>query len=269
MTNYHEPAVETIDVDGLQRSYLIHLPSSPVGKALIIALHPLGSNPKLMEAMTGFSTLADENQIIVAYPEGTKASDTGTSSWNAKFCCQDAWYGKVDDIGFLSTLIDSLAARYVVKGILVTGFSNGGMLAHLAGIELSDRITAIAPVAATVGRGIADLFPKAPLPVLMVHGSDDALVPYDQRSDDRFLPTAGAVDYWVRVNDCDPMPEVRTGQVVRMRYAPRNGEAEVVLLKVGSAGHVWPGSRVRMRYENDPRTLDASAAIWEFFRAHI
>jgi polyhydroxybutyrate depolymerase len=222
-----------------------------------------------MEAMTGFSSLADKHRFIVAYPEGTKSSENGTSSWNARFCCRDAWQEQVDDIGFLSKLIDSLTARYQANGILVTGFSNGGMLAHLAGIELSDRITAIAPVAATVGRGIVDLIPQAPLPVLIIHGSDDALIPYDQRGDERFLPVAGAVDYWVRVNDCDPTPEVRTGPVERMRYAPRDGRAEVVVLKVGGAGHVWPGSRIRMRDENDPRTLDASSAIWAFFHAHL
>ncbi len=40
-------------------------------------------------------------------------------------------------------------------------------------------------------------------------------------------------------------------------------------MKVKGAGHVWPGSRVHMRSEVDPHTLDASQAIWEFLRSHL
>lgn len=260
----------SIIVDGRVRNYLLHLPPEPLGRPLIIALHALGSNPLLMEAMTMFSPLADQEGFIVAYPAGIRSSDAGVSSWNARFCCRDAKAEGVDDIGFLSALIDELTARYRIEGVLITGFSNGGMLSHLAGIELADKITAIAPVAATVGREIVELAPKRPVPALIVHGDSDRLVPFDERDDERFLAASKAVEYWVRENKCAPGPEVEETPELKMEwYRPRDGGAEVDLCLVKGAGHVWPGSRVYMRTEPDPRTLDASALIWKFFRSQL
>lgn len=265
--SYHQ-GVETLDVNGTERSYLLHLPPEPTRRPLIIALHPLGSNPRLMESMTSFSSIADRERIIVAYPEGTKVSENGIRSWNAKFCCRDAREVNADDIGFLSKLIDEMRARYSVSGVLVTGFSNGGMLTHLAGIEIADKIDAIAPVAATIGNVIVGMRPRRPLPVLMIHGTEDRVLPIEGTGDGRLLPVPRAVEFWVRANGCDEVPSIeeRNGVEV-MRYAPCS--AEVLLYQVRDAGHVWPGSGVRMRSEHDPRTMDASARIWDFFRAHL
>jgi poly(3-hydroxybutyrate) depolymerase len=144
------------------------------------------------------------------------------------------------------------------------------MLAHLAGIELADRIAAIAPVGATVSQEIIEQSPKRPLPILMVHGDSDRLVPFDERHDERFLPVSRVVEYWVRENKCAPRPEVEeTPELTMERYRPRDGGAEVLLYKVKSAGHVWPGSRVHLRTEPDPRTVDASSLIWKFFRSQL
>jgi polyhydroxybutyrate depolymerase len=262
--------MESIIVDGRARSYLLHLPPQPEGRPLIIALHALGSNPLLMEAMTDFSSMADREGFIAAYPEGFKSSDAGARSWNARFCCRDAKEEGVDDIGFLSALIDQMTERYHTRGVLITGFSNGGMLAHLAGIELADKITAIAPVAATVGKEMIEQPPKGPIPVLMVHGSEDRLIPFDHRDDERFLPVSRVVEYWVRNDRCEPAPIVEESEEMRKeRYTPRSDGAEVLLYKVKNAGHVWPGSRVHMRTEHDPRTVDASSLIWSFFRSHL
>jgi len=234
---------------------------------LVIALHPLGSNPLLMESMTAFSSADD---IIAAYPEGTKISEDGTRSWNAGFCCRDAREVNADDIGFLSALIDDLADRYAISGVLITGFSNGGMLAHLAGIELSNKVTAIAPVAAAIGPNLLGMSPRRPLPVLMVHGTADRILPMDGFHEGNILPASAAIDLWVRANGCrrEPTRERRGGIEVE-RHAPCSGDAEVLFYKVDGAGHVWPGSRVRMRSESDPGTMDASAVILGFFRSHL
>ncbi|MDW5561664.1 MAG: PHB depolymerase family esterase [Methanomassiliicoccus sp.] len=259
--------MEKLDVNGTERSYLLHLPPNPVGRPLIIALHPLGSNPNLMEAMTGFSGIS-ERETIVAYPEGTKVSEDGMRSWNARFCCKDALAANADDVGFLSSLIDTMVDRFRVSDVLVTGFSNGGMLAHLVGIELSDKIAAIAPVAATLGRSVVEMRPKGPLPILIIHGTEDRLVPLDGRESRRLIPVAQTVEYWARHNGCSegPITEDRDGVEVS-RYAPCSLGAEVIYCKVKDAGHVWPGGRVHMHGERDPHTLDASAMICNFFRA--
>ena len=59
----------------------------------------------------------------------------------------------VDDLGFISAMIDFLEARYSADParIYCTGFSNGASMTFSVGLNLSDRIAAIAPVAGHSG----------------------------------------------------------------------------------------------------------------------
>jgi polyhydroxybutyrate depolymerase len=143
------------------------------------------------------------------------------------------------------------------------------MLVHVAGIELSDKITAIAPVAATVSKEITEQQPKVPIPVLMVHGMDDHLLPFNSRNDDRFLPGSQVVDYWVKSNRCSTEPIINASDAAIMESYSSSSKADVHVMKVKGAGHVWPGSKVYLKSEPDPKLVDASRLIWEFFRSHI
>lgn len=256
--------MRTLRSGGRERHLLLHVPTDVIERPdMIIALHALSSNPRLMEAMTQLSSRADELGFIVSYPEGIRSAASGITSWNARFCCRDAKNEGVDDVLFISDLIDALRDEYNVGRVLVTGFSNGGMLAHVAGAELSDKIDMIAPVAATVGKEILELVPKRPVEALIVHGQDDRLVPYLSRGDDRFLPAVEAERYWARANGCSGHEEEETSDVIVRRYG--GGACRVTSVVVKNAGHVWLGGKVRMGGEHDPRTVDATALILDRF----
>ena len=85
---------------------------------------------------------------------------------------------RVDDVGFIGALIDKLSIDYPVdpKRIYATGMSNGGMMTHRLGIELADRVAAIAPVVATVFGDERE--PTRPVPALMINGMLDKSVPF-------------------------------------------------------------------------------------------
>jgi polyhydroxybutyrate depolymerase len=55
----------------------------------------------------------------------------------------------VDDVGFIDTMIDDLSIWFSVdpQRIYVTGFSNGASMSFRLGVELSESIAGIAPVA--------------------------------------------------------------------------------------------------------------------------
>ena len=255
--------MRTLRSDGRERHHLLHVPPDATSRPdLVIALHALGSNPRLMEAMTQLSSRADELGFIVSYPEGVRSSVSGVTSWNARFCCRDAKAEGVDDVLFVSDLIDSMKDEHQVGRVLVTGFSNGGMLAHVVGAELSDKVDMIAPVAATVGKEILDLVPKRPVAALIIHGQEDRLVPYLSRGDDRFLPAIEAERYWVRANGCSGVDEEETSDAIVRRYG---GSCCVTSIIVKNAGHVWPGGRARMGGEHDPKTVDATDLILNSF----
>lgn len=247
-----------------ERHHFLHVPTDVTGRPdLVIALHALGSNPPLMEAMTLLSSRADERGFIVCYPEGVRSSVSGVTSWNARFCCRDAKDEGVDDVLFILDLIDALRDEHDVDRVLVTGFSNGGMLAHVAGAELSDKVDMIAPVAATVGKELLDIVPKRPVEALIVHGAEDRLVPYLSRGDDRFLPAIEAERYWARANGCSGHEEEETSNALIRRYG--GGSCHVTSVVVKNAGHVWPGGKARMGGEHDPKTVDATDLILNRF----
>ncbi len=59
---------------------------------------------------------------------------------------------QVDDLGFISALLDTLMADYPVdpRRIYATGMSNGGKMTHRLGIERASRFAAVAPVVVTL-----------------------------------------------------------------------------------------------------------------------
>ena len=61
---------QAVTVDGVSRTYLLHVPARPENKApLMISFHGGGYSPSSWETQTGFSTLSDSQGFIVAYPE--------------------------------------------------------------------------------------------------------------------------------------------------------------------------------------------------------
>lgn len=256
--------MRTLCSGGRERHHLLHVPPDVTDRPdLIIALHALGSNPRLMEAMTLLSSRADEHSFIVSYPQGTRSPVSGVTSWNARFCCRDAKKEGVDDALFISDLIDALRDEHNVGRVLVTGFSNGGMLVHVAGAELSDKIDMIVPVAATVGKEILSIIPKQPVEALIIHGQDDHLVPYVSRGDSRFMLAIEAERYWAQANNCSNFEEENTSDAIIRCHG--GGACRVTSIIVKNAGHVWPGGRARMGGEHDPKTVNATDLILDRF----
>ena len=121
----------------------------------------------------------------------------------------------VDDVGFIAAVIDALVAsgRADPARVYVTGMSNGGMMTHRLGRELSTRIAAIAPV---VGAVFGDEPPPAaPVPAFIVVGADDAGVPgaggslqlrgilgLRAAADRALAPAIDQATYWARANGC-------------------------------------------------------------------
>jgi polyhydroxybutyrate depolymerase len=77
-------------------------------------------------------------------------------SWNAGSCCQMKdhfiWEQR-DDVAYFDRLIDIMLKTYPVdrNRIYVSGYSNGGYMTYRLACELSHRIRAVAPFAASLG----------------------------------------------------------------------------------------------------------------------
>lgn len=272
----------TLQHGGLERSYVVRAELERARTprvSLVLVLHGGGGNAANAENMTGFTAKARREGFIVVYPEGTGPLADKLLTWNAGHCCAYAMKNGVDDVGFIAALLDDLLQRYPIDParVYVTGMSNGAMMSHRLGIELSARIAAIAPVVGTVFGD--ERKPAHPVPALMINGMLDVNVPWQggppggrgTRGWDG-TPTRPALDqasFWAAANGCQPTPDRKEEPHWTLwRHAcPAGNHVTLYLLK--DNGHAWPGGQPGSRRGDKPTTtLDATDLIWEFFSAH-
>ncbi|MBN2084134.1 MAG: hypothetical protein JW748_02850 [Anaerolineales bacterium] len=257
--------VRSVSVDGLTRSYLLYIPiglSAGSPAPLVLVFHGHRMNGDYMLVTTGFHSLAEANQFIVAYPNGTGPAEA--LSFNAGLCCGSAERNNIDEAAFVRAVLSDLEGIAVIdpKRIFVTGFSNGAMLAYRLACELSDTIAAVAPVAGNLGYGPCE--PQGKVSVLHIQGLSDASAPY---ADDDLEPdldpvirsVQGSVAWWASHNGCAEFPyDSRDGIATHTVYSGCAGGTAVELYSLYGIGHIWP-----------PDSLwPASRVIWEFFAAH-
>jgi len=279
---------------GLERTYRLYLPPSldpGIPPPLVIVLHGGGGSGEKMEKLTlgGFNRLADTEGFIVVYPDAAHYP-VAKPNWNDGRDVEKypAHRDGVDDVGFLSALIDHLAKTYGIDRdrVYVTGASNGAIMAFRLACEASDRITAIAPVIGSMAENLAGTCsPARPVSLLMINGTEDPLVPwgggdvrFGRQRLGRVIPVRDAIQFFVRRNRCDtspgiaPMPDADPSdgtRVVRETYDRCRQGTEVALYRIEGGGHTWPGG-----YPYAPvsiigatsRDIDGTRVIWEFFR---
>jgi polyhydroxybutyrate depolymerase len=268
-----------ITIDGVQRRYLLHLPPQ-YGKAkpapLIFMLHGGGGSPE-RTGTRDLSDFADPKGFIVVYPEGL------TKGWNDGRIIRGR--AQPDDVAFFSAMIDELvrAQNADPKRIYATGMSNGGFMSFRLACDLSDKIAAIAPVAGSVGVGLLpNCKPKRPVPVLMINGTDDPIVPFAggavARTHGRSYPVSQVVQFWRDFDGCGPVqkadvPDHDRGDRSTASYESCVGKdgSEVVNYTVDGGGHTWPGGPQylpKFLVGRVNRDFNASEVIVEFFSRH-
>ncbi|MCP4645877.1 MAG: prolyl oligopeptidase family serine peptidase [bacterium] len=282
--------VGLLEHDGLDRTYRVHLPPSFAkdgATPLVLVLHGAGGTGVRMERLTGFNTLADREEFVVAYPDGL---DHQWNDGRGTTCSSSSKDALPDDVGFLTALIDRLVATHGLDAerVYVTGVSNGGMMSYRLVCERADVFAAAAPVIGNVPVNIADTCASAqPMPMLIVNGTADPLVPWDGGevtalglSCGEVLSVEESVGLFVDRNGCaapgvvealDDLDPDDGVLVTRTTYGSGCVGAEVVLYTLDGGGHVWPG---RAQYAPvwliGPTTqdMDATETIWAFFAAH-
>ena len=278
-----------IQTEASRRIYLVHVPRSydaASGHPLLVVLHGGGGSAAFASRVYGWRELSHREGCLIVYPEATLEDPTCPPAvrenpriWNDGSTRVAVARRGVDDIGYLATVIDDVQARFAVnkKRVFMTGFSNGASMTFRAGIELADRITAIAPVAGHLC--LKDPAPARPMSMLYLIGLSDPLNPFDggpttnpwgvvrQRP-----PVMESIQTWVRLIEADKQPEVSSHAdgVKRLRYGPGRFGHEVQLCTIEGQGHEWPGARRTLpRIISGPQTdkLNATQVVWDFFAA--
>ena len=175
---------DTLEWDGLERTYEIYMPESMADAddiPMIVALHDFVGNARTFATMTDLNSLGDEMGALVLYPE---VVDYG---WNIGL--SEAGFGfrePIDDMGFLLALLDEMVESHNVDAerIYLTGYARGGLFAYHLACQVPERFASVVIVSALM----FDYYPSqcgddvsAPVDMLIVGGSDDQFFPYGGR----------------------------------------------------------------------------------------
>ncbi|KAF2083939.1 carbohydrate esterase family 1 protein [Saccharata proteae CBS 121410] len=179
----------TIESGGLNRSYLIHVPSSyskDKPASLILSYHGRTKDAAEQELLSQFSNETYNPDAIAVYPQGV-ANSKGTRQWLGD---PDA-PTTINDITFTTDLIAHLSTRYCISPshIYATGKSNGAGLVGLLACSptASAQIAAFAPVSGAWYLGVlgaaSTSLPacspaRARIPFLEFHGYADTTIAY-------------------------------------------------------------------------------------------
>lgn len=271
---FSQSVVRTISHDGIQRSYRLYVPSVYDGSEavpLLFNLHGYTSNALQQEAYGDFRPIADTANFILVHPDGTQ-DQSGTTFWNAFGSPTET----VDDVGFLSALIDTLNADYNIdlNRVYSTGMSNGGFMSYRLACALSSRIAAIASVTgAMIDPSFLACSPAHPTPAMQIHGTADPTVPYNGSTG--VLGAVESAEYWVTFNNCNPTPVETAVPDIDMTdmctadhfvYSGGDAGSTVELYRVNGGAHTWPGTNPffsTLGITN--QDFSASVEIWRFF----
>ena len=284
--------VRSIIHDGYNRTYRIHIPPNLTqveSPSIVFILHGgggTGENTERSLTLGGFNTLSDEHKFLVIYPDGIDRH------WNDGRIVNDtAHQQNIDDVDFLSTLIDTIIDEYNAdpNKIFFTGISNGAMMSYRLAFDIPEKIAAIAPVAGAIP---TDILPEnittgVPLSVFVISGTRDPLVPWEggligtkRHPRGTCISVPESVEFWVTRNNCNTtptslwLPNKNILDFCRVHcdiYKNGDNSTEVVLYEIKRGGHTWPGG-----YQYFPkiligrtcRDIDANKEIWEFFNSH-
>jgi polyhydroxybutyrate depolymerase len=250
---------------------------------LVLAFHGALSSPAHLRTVSRLDHVADQSGVVVAYPAAA------LGDWNTEClqCGSDAVLEEIDDLGFVSDLVDQLVADVGIdrRRVYVMGISNGALFVHYLACAAQDLVAAAASVAATL---IAPEYVPAcdggVIPFAFFHGSDDTFFPPEggfagnNVVNVRLLSIEQSVASWADRDGCDGGPQVTAlpdaeddgTTVIRELHADCDGDAAVVYYAIEGGGHTWPGSPVPSgaAVGRTSRDVSASALAVDFFLAH-
>lgn len=285
-----EVRFEFVARDKALRSFRVFVPEGldrGVPAPLVLALHGGGGTALEMERYTRFDAVAQREGFIVAYPNGYRLhwndgrDDVGHATARKN----------VDDVGFIHRLIDRVAQIAAIdrSRVYVVGMSNGGMMAHRLALELPDVFAAAAAVAANIPEPLlASTLPPRPVPMLLINGVDDPIIPWEGADGavvlGKSIGSVASADrtaaFWTDRNACTaqgarewfPDADPRDGaRAWRQQWSGAGPASDVVLCGIEGGGHTWPGSDRYLPERFIGTTcmdIDATEVIWQFFSRH-
>jgi poly(3-hydroxybutyrate) depolymerase/tetratricopeptide (TPR) repeat protein len=264
-------------VNGQPRVFALSRPAGAQPHPTVIMLHGAGSNAAREANAPGLGQLAPANGFAAVFPEGRGGR------WNhlpvgkeatafAELAFKDAG-GAPDDVAFLKLLVADLVRRGISDParIYLAGRSAGGLMTLRMLCEDAKLFAGIGLLITGMSEPLgASCRPAKPLPVLLLNGTADRLIPYGGgtvagmdgtpgRGVFAVWPTERLVEFFRQLNGCIDPPEValvslQRGEEIERDRSAQCARAPVEFYRVLGGGH-----------NADPTGLDVSQALLTLF----
>ena len=246
---------------------------------LLLAFHGGGGDMEYMakDEYYGLISKSDKEGFVLVIPNGYSHLKSGKfATWNAGACCGDARDKKIDDVGFVKTMVANLSNQMRIdqRKIFATGMSNGGMMAYRVACELPDIFSAIASVTGT--DNTLQCNSAKPISVLHIHAKNDTHVLFNGGAGEGafnditkvtdFVSVPDTVKLWVKRNACNDAPKrvLEVPGAYCDLYSGCKAGTEVKLCVTDIGGHSWPGG-YKSRGEATSQAISANDVMWDFF----
>ena len=250
----------TLNVDGIERSYLSYIPVGLMDNIpVIIQFHGgSGTSKEAYYREGNLNGVADSEGILMIYPQ----ADISTGSvWNTLHS-DEGNKVSADDFGFIAAIIDRLGEdnRIDTSHIYVAGYSNGAAMAYQIACHLNDRIAGFVVHSGNfpLEEVINNEYPcniAGETPGLIFNGTADMTRPLDGIPTYAVSVRDGA-QWWAEQNNSVSKITSQDGDIERTIYASEAG-TEVQLFVIEGGGHDW------FNFTIDGMPLDVFT--WEFF----
>ena len=292
------PGSRTVEVAGQQREYLFVTPdAAPSGaRPLVLVLHGhLGTAANALGSgvapspLSAWLDIAQREKVIVVALQGLKGADRRTGWHDCR--ADETDNPRVDDVAFASQVVQQFVTdgRADPRRLYVMGMSNGAMMTLRLALEMKPTPVAVAAAAGTMAQHSDCNATARPVSVLLIHGTEDPLVPYqgggvgfgERRDRGQVLSVEATRDFWLRTDGLASAPAIeysfphRGDDATRARkftYGPDAGpQVEVIAIEHG--GHVEPS--LKFHYGGlysrivgvQNRDLESVEEAWAFFKA--
>jgi polyhydroxybutyrate depolymerase len=278
-----------LQIGAVTRTYRLYKPKI-VGKnplPVVLVLHGGGGSGSAMEGLSlgQFNRIADRRGALIVYPDGISRSWNDGRFDSRSMSLPTEPQDQVDDVGFLRGIVGKLAEQHSIdrKRIYATGMSNGGLMSYRLACDAADFIAAAVPVAANLSVELgAECRPSRAIPIAIVNGTDDPMMPWIGGQMKVLNSRRGAVlsaqesfERFSRLGDCAlPITHSPRNQnpndgtsVIRHRARECSHGGEVRLYEVLGGGHTWPGGSAYLgeRLVGKVSTeMNAADEIWSF-----
>ena len=284
LTLANDVTTRSLNVGGTERKYILSRPEAEGPRPTIFVLHGGGMSANHSLRTNGIEPLVESEKFVAVYPNALRRE------WNDGRKGRTQTRGDADDVAFIRTLVTALVAEGIAdpKRIFVTGPSNGGMMTLRLLCEAADLFAAAAPIIASLPvDSAAGCKPSRPVPVLVINGTADPLVPYNGGGvgfvggRGRVISTDETMARLRKFNGCadtsktERLPDLDPNDgsnVTMLSWTNCSSGAPVVLYRVDGGGHRIPhrnGVHMQMvdrMLGTENHDFDAPEVIRAFFR---